>query len=182
MITPEPSILERFRQVYEKQEHKRLLSFVREARTPLLLFAICMMIGIYFCYRSIILVTASIQKETELKKPAAQSDISSSTQKVKWYVDLSGAVMKPQTYEVEQGTRVFQLIERAGGLSPEADRPYIQRNYNFSVLLSDQQVSVLETWNTAYPVFSSSSRKGFLVSSYVIDSLRCLFMYGSDGL
>jgi competence protein ComEA len=139
MITPEPSILERFRQVYEKQEHKRLLSFVREARTPLLLFAICMMIGIYFCYRSIILVTASIQKETELKKPAAQSDISSSTQKVKWYVDLSGAVMKPQTYEVEQGTRVFQLIERAGGLSPEADRPYIQRNYNFSVLLSDQQ-------------------------------------------
>jgi competence protein ComEA len=54
-------------------------------------------------------------------------------------VGRGGHVWKPQTYEVEQGTRVFQLIERAGGLSPEADRPYIQRNYNFSVLLSDQQ-------------------------------------------
>ncbi len=37
------------------------------------------------------------------------------------YVDISGAVEKPGVYDVKEGTRVFEVIEMAGGLTSEAD-------------------------------------------------------------
>lgn len=46
---------------------------------------------------------------------------------VKLYVDISGCVKKPGVYEVEEGTRLFQLIEKAGGLTDEADTESINR-------------------------------------------------------
>lgn len=55
------------------------------------------------------------------------------------FIDLSGAVNKPGVYKVGEKTRLFMLIEEAGGLSVEADRNFIARNYNLSVPLSDQQ-------------------------------------------
>jgi DNA uptake protein ComE-like DNA-binding protein len=140
MSTTEGNLLEKFQQIYEKQEHKRLVSFAREARIPLLIFAICMAAGVYFFYRSIILVIASDNQNPNLSQsisPAPNELLKKSTKKI--YIDLSGAVIRAQTYEVDQGTRLFRLIELAGGLSPEADKSYIQRNYNFSVILTDQQ-------------------------------------------
>ena len=43
------------------------------------------------------------------------------------YVDISGCINNPGVYEVEEGTRVFQLIERAGGLTQSADIEDINR-------------------------------------------------------
>ena len=37
------------------------------------------------------------------------------------YVDISGAVKEPGVYDVKEGTRVFEVIEMAGGLTSEAD-------------------------------------------------------------
>ena len=37
------------------------------------------------------------------------------------YVDISGCVNNPGVYELKDGTRVFQLIEEAGGLTEDAD-------------------------------------------------------------
>ncbi len=37
------------------------------------------------------------------------------------YVDISGAVKEPGVYDVKEGTRVFEVIEMAGGLTAEAD-------------------------------------------------------------
>lgn len=37
------------------------------------------------------------------------------------YVQVNGAVVSPGVYQVERGTRLFEVIEMAGGLSPEAD-------------------------------------------------------------
>ena len=37
------------------------------------------------------------------------------------YVDISGGVEKPGVYTVKEGTRLFQVIEMAGGLSENAD-------------------------------------------------------------
>ncbi len=131
------NLLERFHQIYKKDEHKRLLDFVRTARLPIVIFAICMLVGLYFSYKSITLIAAFSQNSRvptsypkEIPTPLKDEPI---------YIDLSGSVSKPQTYSVSKGTRLFKLIEIAGGLSPEADRSYIQRNYNFSVILNDQQ-------------------------------------------
>lgn len=43
------------------------------------------------------------------------------------FVDIGGAVEKPGVYEVSSGTRLFQVIDMAGGLSDEADTDHVNR-------------------------------------------------------
>ena len=43
------------------------------------------------------------------------------------YVDIGGEVAMPGVYEVNEGTRLFEVIERAGGLTEEADIDEINR-------------------------------------------------------
>lgn len=43
------------------------------------------------------------------------------------YVDISGCVNKPGVYRITSGTRLFQLIEEAGGLTEDADTEGINR-------------------------------------------------------
>lgn len=42
-------------------------------------------------------------------------------QKEKIYVQISGEIKYPGVYEMENGDRVFQLVEKAGGLTENAD-------------------------------------------------------------
>lgn len=44
-----------------------------------------------------------------------------------FYVDIGGAVEKPGVYEVSKGTRLFEVIDMAGGLSEEADTDHVNR-------------------------------------------------------
>lgn len=50
-------------------------------------------------------------------------------------VDIKGAVKDPKEYELKAGSRVRDLIEIAGGLTPEADKEKIY----FSKILEDEQ-------------------------------------------
>lgn len=50
-------------------------------------------------------------------------------------VDIKGAVKAPKEYELKAGSRVRDLIEIAGGLTPEADEEKIY----FSKILEDEQ-------------------------------------------
>ncbi|MBE6026993.1 MAG: hypothetical protein E7227_00115 [Clostridiales bacterium] len=43
------------------------------------------------------------------------------------YVDIGGAVMNPGVYEVASDTRLYQVIEKAGGLEENADTDSINR-------------------------------------------------------
>ncbi|MDR1292597.1 MAG: helix-hairpin-helix domain-containing protein [Clostridiales Family XIII bacterium] len=43
------------------------------------------------------------------------------------YVDVYGAVVAPSVYELENGSRVYDAIEMAGGLAGDADIRYINR-------------------------------------------------------
>lgn len=43
------------------------------------------------------------------------------------YVDISGCVENPGVYKVKSGTRIFQVIERAGGLTEGADTESVNR-------------------------------------------------------
>jgi len=54
-------------------------------------------------------------------------------------VDLSGAVLRPGVYELENGSRINDLLIKAGGLSAEADRDWVARNLNLVDELSDGQ-------------------------------------------
>ena len=43
------------------------------------------------------------------------------------FVDISGAVEKPGVYEVSNDTRLFEVIEMAGGLSEDADADHVNQ-------------------------------------------------------
>lgn len=43
------------------------------------------------------------------------------------FIDIGGAVEKPGVYEVSPGTRLFQVIDMAGGLSEDADTDHVNR-------------------------------------------------------
>ncbi len=70
-------------------------------------------------------------ENTENKDSENQEKISDS----KIVVDIKGAVKDPKEYELKAGSRVRDLIEIAGGLTPEADEEKIY----FSKILEDEQ-------------------------------------------
>lgn len=55
----------------------------------------------------------------------------------KIFVDIAGAVNLPDVYELPEGCRLQEVIERAGGFSEEADDNYIAQNLNLAQVLQD---------------------------------------------
>ncbi|MEA3508762.1 MAG: helix-hairpin-helix domain-containing protein [Synergistota bacterium] len=52
---------------------------------------------------------------------------------VEWVVYITGAVMRPGVYRIDEGSRVYSLVGRAGGLTDEADA----EAFNMAAPLSD---------------------------------------------
>lgn len=57
----------------------------------------------------------------------ASSETAADSEKCSIYVDIGGEVNSPGVYEVGEGTRLFQVIEQAGGLTEDADIDVINR-------------------------------------------------------
>ena len=53
------------------------------------------------------------------------------------FIDISGAVVKPGVYEVENGTRVGEILALAGGANGEASAIWVSRNLNLSKKVED---------------------------------------------
>lgn len=57
----------------------------------------------------------------------------------KIFVEIAGAVEKPDVYEVTPGARLKDVLIKAGGLSPQADRDFFYRNFNLAKIVNDQE-------------------------------------------
>jgi len=57
----------------------------------------------------------------------------------KIFIDISGAVKKPSLYQLNFGARIKEVIDRAGGLSDEADTKFFNRNFNLARIVTDQE-------------------------------------------
>lgn len=55
------------------------------------------------------------------------------------FVDVSGAVKKPNIYQINFGARIKEVVDKAGGLSDDADIMFFNRNFNLSRIVSDQE-------------------------------------------
>lgn len=77
----------------------------------------------------------------------------------KIFVDVSGAVKKPDLYQMVFGARLKDVINMAGGLSDVADTVFFYRNFNLARIITDQEKiyipSIIETSNG---VFIENSR------------------------
>ena len=73
--------------------------------------------------------TADTAAETEYsengKETSEDSNNSSTSSQI--FVDIGGAVKKPGVYQVSDDTRLFQVIEMAGGLTENADADHVNR-------------------------------------------------------
>ena len=88
-----------------------------------------------------------MQEESSISSSrlAEPSSSQQSSKPDKIYVDLKGAVKHPGVYALDQGSRVYDLLEMAGGLTEEA----AERALNQAQLLVDQQslyVPTMEEW------------------------------------
>lgn len=67
--------------------------------------------------------TADAAEETEYSGESEESSV----QPQVIFVDIGGAVEEPGVYEVAKDTRLFEVIEMAGGLSEDADTDHVNR-------------------------------------------------------
>ena len=67
--------------------------------------------------------TADAAEETEYSGESEESSV----QPQVILVDIGGAVEEPGVYEVAKDTRLFEVIEMAGGLSEDADPDHVNR-------------------------------------------------------
>ncbi|GMR68409.1 MULTISPECIES: competence protein ComEA [Bacillus] len=80
-------------------------------------------------------ITTDVQaKEIEKKSKPKISD--TKQQKKIIIIDMKGAVVKEGVYEMKEGDRVKDAIEKAGGFLPEADR----KKVNLAQVVQDQMI------------------------------------------
>ena len=77
------------------------------------------------------------------------------------YIDVSGAVMRPGVYRLRPGSRIWQALEAAGGLTADAAGSYLNQA---AVLQDGQQIYVPAVWEAASGG-ALPSASGGLVSS-----------------
>lgn len=64
--------------------------------------------------------TAETENETEYSEE-------NNAQPAVFFVDIGGAVAKPGVYQVSKDTRLFEVIDMAGGLTEDADADHVNR-------------------------------------------------------
>ena len=75
------------------------------------------------------------EKENNEKENAADASSFDANDDEKYFVYICGAVENEGIYEFVPGTRLFELVERAGGLDEEADSSAI----NLAIEVTDEQ-------------------------------------------
>lgn len=93
--------------------------------------------------------TESESLETEMQSELSVNDISEEQSVMiendKIYVYLCGAVARPDVYEVPAGSRLFEVLEMAGGMTQDADKTYLNLARNVS---DGEQIIIFTTQET----------------------------------
>lgn len=79
-------------------------------------------------------------QETPSQEASSDSEAEASAEEI--YVDVTGAVQNPGVYQLNQGDRVYQAIEKAGGFREDAEASAINQA---AVLEDGQQITILST-------------------------------------
>ncbi|KRG15525.1 hypothetical protein ACA30_05370 [Virgibacillus soli] len=111
----------------EKHKHMMIVLVIAIIILLLVLFR--------FQQKDEVAVTEPIWMEAESEQlEKEKQDIKTTPEKI--FIDLKGAIKKPGLYEVEEGERVYDVVEKAGGLLKTAD----EKQINFAMKLYDEMV------------------------------------------
>lgn len=99
-----------------------------------------LILGGYLYYDNNSISTSSVKKLSVDKKQDIKDDLSTV------FVDVKGAVNSPGVYELDEGKRVIDAINLAGGLTDKADTI----NINLSKKLTDEMYVIIYTKDEIY--------------------------------
>jgi competence protein ComEA len=103
-----------------------------------LLEVILLSVAIMITIISLVIYTKN-QAEEKVAPEISKASLSPKSYQEYIYIDVSGAVKKPNLYQVNYGARIKDAIDKAGGLSENADVVYFNRNFNLARIVSDQE-------------------------------------------
>lgn len=86
-----------------------------------------------------LVIYAKNSQSSEEEVQTSPTSLTALTSLTKIYIDVSGAVKKPDVYQVVFGARLKEVIDKAGGLSDEADTVFFNRNFNLARIVTDQE-------------------------------------------
>lgn len=88
-----------------------------------------------------LLLFFSQQKKSAAVVPtvAEKTETHTQSQKQTITVDVAGAVKNPFVYTFDSHARIIDAIQKAGGITEEADEAFIKRNINYARIMNDQE-------------------------------------------
>lgn len=99
-----------------------------------------------FTTRVIVPLQNSVVSNNEVKQPNPNTTYDDGKTV---FIDVSGAVLNPGVYEVPSDFRVIDALNKAGGMSNNADKPWVAKNLNLSLLITDtQKIYVPFVWDS----------------------------------
>lgn len=128
-----------FRRIKDFKEELKIIilqhkDIIKKAALPLLLLFALLIFFISGESEAVTLTEGSAADGTEAAESGEASNIyedgtasSTASSAAIIYVDIGGEVNVPGVYEVSEGTRLFQVIEKAGGLTEDANIDVINR-------------------------------------------------------
>src|SRR4030042_4186276 len=94
------------------------------------------------------------------------------------WVDLAGSVIQPGVYELPSNSRYKDLLARAGGLSANADRSWIEKNLNLAQELEDGQKVYIPSQGETGEVAGESVKGKININSASVSELDSLWGIG----
>lgn len=92
-----------------------------------------------------LLIETSSTTEVTVDTKKEQDQANDESKSAKIYVDISGAVKQPGVYQLPEGSRLFDLLKQAGGLTEDA----AIQTVNQAMIIQDQQKIIILTQDQA---------------------------------
>lgn len=118
-----------------------------------------MLLGCALCIGIISALLFFQQKNNEkITAPVSQnSETHTITKKQTITIDVSGAVKNPFVYTLDASARIIDAIQKAGGITSDADEAFVKRNINYARIMSDQE--------KIYIPFLSDTTNGYVLEN-----------------
>ncbi len=88
------------------------------------------------------------------------------------YVSIAGCIKKPGLYEIDFDTRLYHLVELAGGFTTQANDSYIEQHLNLASLLTDGQTIYIPSEKNNNFGINQELKNNYSINSASIDRLE----------
>ncbi len=115
-------------------------------------------LSLFFIVAALILLFKTTQTSDPIQ---FSSDLTNASQSSRLVVDIEGAVEKPGLYELPEGSRVEDLLQKAGGITDQADTEWVAKTLNRASFVSDGSKLYIPKRSATQAVSASSGKETF---------------------